>query len=367
MSSRKKLLLVIKNRFWDGAKGSSVRIASLVGDLAEDHDVRIFYLRREAGDDRRLLAEKVPQAGGFCFSIPKIWPLTVVVGAVWQWLRSGNAGEGPACGRPEGFRDWLVSAALRRELRRGGYDVALFEYVWTAKFINAATEDVLPAECWLDTHDVMHARHASASGIGIKAKVSLTEGEETLLLERFSRIIAIQEEEAEVFRRMVPGKEVVTIPVTPKVETAPQPRPAEYDHGGLVVLHVSSADEIAVKSLRWFLEKSWPEVLAAFPGARLHVLGSIQKAFKGEKFPHVRFHGFVDRLAPFYQHAAVAINPCLAGSGLKIKTVEALAFGLPVVTTDFGAQGIDRTLPLMKVCAPEEIAAEVVTLLRSPG
>lgn len=359
--------MVVKNRFWDAAKGSSVRISALADDLAEDHDVRIFYLRKEAGDDRKLLAEKVPRSGGICFSVPKVWPLPVMLGAVWQWLLHRNAGDGPDCGKPEGFKDWLVSAALCRELHRGGYDVVLFEYVWTAKFINAATEDALPAERWLDTHDVMHARHESASGIGIKAKVSLTESEERELLERFSRIIAIQEEEAAVFRRMVPEKEVVTIPVTPKVEMARQPCPEEYGHGGPAVLHVSSADEIAVKSLRWFLEKSWPDVLAAFPDARLHVLGSIQKAFRGENFPNVRFHGFVDHLAPFYQHASLAINPCLAGSGLKIKTVEALAFGLPIVTTDFGAQGIDRTLPLMEVRDPDGIAAAVIGLLRQPA
>ena len=48
----------------------------------------------------------------------------------------------------------------------------------------------------------------------------------------------------------------------------------------------------------------------------------------------------MEDLGPFYDECSVIINPCLAGSGLKIKSVEALSYGKPLVTTPKGAEGL---------------------------
>ncbi len=53
-------------------------------------------------------------------------------------------------------------------------------------------------------------------------------------------------------------------------------------------------------------------------------------------------HGFVDDLGAVYRDTDIAINPVRFGAGLKIKTVEALASGLPLVTTAEGARGLGQ-------------------------
>jgi hypothetical protein len=223
----------------------------------------------------------------------------------------------------------------------------------------------MPAERWLDTHDVMHQRHASSEEAGFSVESPLNEAEEAAFFRDFSRLIAIQEDEAEVLRRMAPGKEVVTIPVLPKVDSAEYPRPDGFADGVPNLLHVSSSDMIAVRSLRWFLAEVWPVVVAARPAAQLHVLGSISGSFENESYPNTSFHGFVPSLAPYYRHATLSINPCLAGSGLKIKTVESLAYDLPVVTTPFGAQGIDWSSPNLVVREPEGFSEGVLHMLEA--
>ncbi len=62
---------------------------------------------------------------------------------------------------------------------------------------------------------------------------------------------------------------------------------------------------------------------------------------KADQYTHA---GLVDDIGPYMLAADVYINPVLEGGGIKVKTMEALAWNLPVVSTGQGARGIDRSL-----------------------
>lgn len=83
----------------------------------------------------------------------------------------------------------------------------------------------------------------------------------------------------------------------------------------------------------------------------------------------VRAIGYVRRLAGAYRAADVVINPVTLGTGLKIKTVEALASGKAVVTTPCGAEGLEGGAGVAFVVATDmqELAGEVVRLLQDPA
>jgi glycosyltransferase involved in cell wall biosynthesis len=69
-----------------------------------------------------------------------------------------------------------------------------------------------------------------------------------------------------------------------------------------------------------------------------------------------------------YARAAVVINPVLAGTGLKTKTIEALAFGCPLVSTSCGAEGLEAAAGSAFYLAddPVPFAAAVIELLTDP-
>ncbi|SCG66940.1 glycosyltransferase [Micromonospora halophytica] len=92
--------------------------------------------------------------------------------------------------------------------------------------------------------------------------------------------------------------------------------------------------EANVDGLLWFLKNCWPEVKKRVPNAVLDIVGtnppaSVQ-AFRGSG---VEIHANVPDVAPYYPRASAAIVPVWRGTGVQMKLIQALAAGVPTVTT----------------------------------
>ena len=81
----------------------------------------------------------------------------------------------------------------------------------------------------------------------------------------------------------------------------------------------------------------------------------------------IRYSGWIDDLDQVYREASVVINPTVAGTGLKIKSVQALAHGKPLVAWTNGVEGLDYDgEPPYRECRSwQEFGDAVVALLRS--
>lgn len=200
--------------------------------------------------------------------------------------------------------------------------------------------------CAIVMHDLFHSRSGSGAGAEGDSVASLGRDEEFALLSRAGAIIAIQQDEAEVVARALPGARVVLAAGTRE----PEPPHPPGDPGRL--LFVGSRTAPNSDGLRWFLETAWPQLRAAAPAIRLDVVGTVAADFAGSSIPEgVTLHGLVPDLAPFYRRAGVVISPLRFGSGLKIKLVEALAWGKPAVVTPVTLQGIEEA------CGPAVLSA----------
>ncbi len=141
---------------------------------------------------------------------------------------------------------------------------------------------------------------------------------------------------------MVPERPVITVGVDF------DPAPAEnavVSEAGLppTVLLVASGNPLNVKGLLDFLRFAWPHVLRDHPEAQLVVVGSVSDVVP-EESPGVSCRGLVDSLDELYRDCHLVINPCVAGTGMKIKTLEALAHHRPVVTWPTGVDGLSPEL-----------------------
>ncbi|MGF1500418.1 MAG: glycosyltransferase [Paracoccaceae bacterium] len=173
--------------------------------------------------------------------------------------------------------------------------------------------------------------------------------------------LAIQRLDMALIRDRVPGTPVFLAPHTCPVGSAPleQPRPP-------VALFVGAETPPNTEGLAWFLREVWPRVRARLPEARVRVVGAAAR--RTAEADGVERVGFVEDLGAEYAAATLAIVPLFIGSGLKIKLVEALAAGLPVVATPVGAQGVEDAPAAALTIAddPDGTADAVVARLTSP-
>lgn len=121
----------------------------------------------------------------------------------------------------------------------------------------------------------------------------------------------------------------------------------------------------------WFVLHVLPLVLARFPDATLSIVGSNPtarvRALAGDI---VQVHADVSdhALAVHYRRARVAVVPLRCGAGVKLKAVEALKEGLPLVTTPVGTQGLPGVADVVSVCLDATSFADAVcALLQDSG
>jgi glycosyltransferase involved in cell wall biosynthesis len=127
------------------------------------------------------------------------------------------------------------------------------------------------------------------------------------------------------------------------------------------------------EGVRWLLERVWPQVRQAVPGARLVVAGSgpshaLLRA--AEAAGGVSVTGEVPDLGVHYRRASVFVAPLLVGGGLKFKVPQAMAHALPVVATSIAAEGVEEAAPAGALWAvsddPAVLADRLVEALRDP-
>ncbi|MFT8247079.1 glycosyltransferase family 4 protein [Roseomonas sp. BN140053] len=148
------------------------------------------------------------------------------------------------------------------------------------------------------------------------------------------------DEDVQTLRVDYPDASIVKIPNVIDRNLLPE-RPADGKFNVLFVGNLSFAPNI--EGLRLFLDQGWPILLGSHPQARLKVVGinpSPDVLALVEKHK-LDLHANAPTLQPFYESCDVVIVPILYGSGTRIKILEAMAYGRPVVSTPLGAEGME--------------------------
>jgi len=121
------------------------------------------------------------------------------------------------------------------------------------------------------------------------------------------------------------------------------------------------------EGLKWFLEHHWAFINSKLPDVKLMVTGQMpdqELAIYLSKFPQVNLKGYVPDLAKVYQQSAVSIAPILINSGIKVKVLTYLSYGIPVIAlkqTTWGMVELDGVV----IGTEENFGQKVVDLLQN--
>jgi len=177
---------------------------------------------------------------------------------------------------------------------------------------------------------------------------------------------------ADADRRALPGPTYARTFVVPNgVDTDYfRPRPQPADGPPLLLFCGALFWYPNVDAMTWFCGEVLPWVRRKVPEVRLQIVGAapppaVQKL---GSLPGVDVVGFVDDVRPYLAGATVCIAPLRAGSGSRLKILEALAAGRAVVATSVGAEGLDLApgLDLCIVDGADHFARALVNLLADP-
>jgi glycosyltransferase involved in cell wall biosynthesis len=122
-------------------------------------------------------------------------------------------------------------------------------------------------------------------------------------------------------------------------------------------------------AVEFFVEKIFPLIRKTLPEVKLDVVGSnAPDHFQTYTSEGVNIHGYVPNIEPVFQSSRVFVAPLRFGAGVKGKIGDALSHGLPVVTTDVGAEGMrfEDCHQVLLANAPEEFAQSVIEAYTNP-
>ena len=333
--------------------GNEYRISRLLEWLASrGHELILVLAPQEAEEpdaaEREILFKKYPQAVVCC----RDGTVFVSAGALSRSVaplhgkRFGDvSGRHPARGL-EGHLSTLerhfCHDALIGILKALGANrpnaVYYVNYAFMTRFLLYFSP---PPVSFIDTHDVLSDNAAKVAAFGVFDDVSISAAEEGAMLQRGSAVLAIHRQEAARLATLAPQRPVLTagIDFAALDVGLPPEQPT--------ILVVAHSNALNIKGVQDFLRFAWPSIRAARPDARFVVVGSVAASIRYPD-PQVHLVGVVEDLAAHYGRARVVINPSVGGTGLKIQTVESIAYFRPIVTFPAGVEGIDE--PLLKMC-----------------
>lgn len=191
---------------------------------------------------------------------------------------------------------------------------------------------------------------------------------ETKVLNQVDAVVPITKEDKTEMTKLGVSVPMEVIPIGIDVEKI---NANALHTNALDLYHLGAMDwQPNVEGITWFLDKVWPLAASQF--------SAISCSLAGRKMPtsllslsteNLSIEGEVKSASEFISEKNIAIIPLLSGSGMRVKIVEALAFGKVVITTSLGATGIpfEDEKNILIANTPNQFAEKLAWLQDNPS
>ena len=280
------------------------------------------------------------------------------------------------------YRSQEMVAVLENLREKEKFDIVHFDSMHMASyetlFVNSGNPRVLSIYDWHNIESesmrryTLEVKSAAKRFYANSTVPRLQKLEKALLQNAFAHTVCSKREEMELKSR-VPAAKIATVPNG--VDTAFFARPAvDLRWPPKSIVFVGAMNYYPnVDAALWFTRDVWPRIRSCFPECRLTLVGSDPApevlALRGTE--GVEVTGTVKDVRPFYHHADIALAPLRMGGGTRLKILEAMAAGVPVISTAVGAEGLavesGRNILIADETNPESWIQAILSLGESEG
>jgi hypothetical protein len=335
--SRRAIVFATSAPFWPPLQGDSARNAALIRYFMDrGWDVHVAHLRG--------LFETEPNYGEMarrCSSLVVYEPT--------------DAEDAPRRAGSRYCDDWCPGAYARlvqRICRDVAADALITQFVLLSRCHLGISGNTMRV---IDADNIFAGRREAFAATGLDYWwFSTSQQDEDECLRRADLLISIQSEEASTLSSRS-GVDAIVVPHV----TCPKVCPPAT---GMNLLYVGSANPVNINAIGWFVSTGLPKLRTAGLDVELTICGGVGAHL--QQCPGVILAGVLGDLEQAYADAAVVLNPAAVGTGVSIKSLEAIAHGKCLVTTLAGAAGISDIDRVARVVAGQaDVAPAVVELL----
>lgn len=216
----------------------------------------------------------------------------------------------------------------------------------------------------VDAHFVRLGREHKITGIQKLAVEARRSRDQELALARASdQVWCASESDKKAVSVAVAEERLMVIPTIHALQD--RGKPPEDRDGLLFIGHLSHRPNS--DAVNYFMREIYPLIKQSLPSVTFYIVGSsAPPEIEAYHSANVRVMGYVPDINPLLQSARVFVAPLRFGAGVNGKIGEALSYGVPVVTTSIGAEGVGLTSGENGMIAddPEEFAASVLRVYR---
>lgn len=243
--------------------------------------------------------------------------------------------------------DRFVDKAVEEQLERlllEPFDLAHLESLFALPYAARIKEKGIPVV--YRAHNIEHLiwRGTATQTKGLlkraylRREAKLLQQQEMTLIAQSTAIMAITPTDCTWLQHQFPTIPCRAIPTAIDI-------PANHPQPSSLVYHLGAMDWLPnQEAIRWLLDAIWPLVIEQLPTAQLHIAGKAMPDWIRQlPTTGVTIEGYIPQADSYIADKGILAVPLLSGSGLRIKILEAMAYGKAVITTSKGVEGIAAT------------------------